>query len=78
MSMTPIAAFTFEVTQPPGNRPPVAAGWCTNIADAMREAGHYHRMYAQDGRARVEVYQEIGCGKRVLHLMATAGKEPRP
>jgi hypothetical protein len=42
------------------------------LDDAMREAGHYHRMYAQDGRARVEVYEDRGGGHRILHLMATA------
>lgn len=68
--------FIFEVTQPPGKRPPIAGGQCVNLDDAMREAGHYHRVYAQDGRARVEVYEDRGGGHRVLHLMATAGREP--
>jgi hypothetical protein len=40
----------------------------------MREAGHYHRIYAQDGRARVEVYEDRGGGNRILHLMSTAGR----
>jgi hypothetical protein len=66
--------FTFEVTQPPGQQPPVAGGQCTNLDDAMREAGHYHRMYVQDGRARVEVYERGVNGRRILHLMATAGR----
>jgi hypothetical protein len=65
--------YTFEVTQPPGQQPPVAGGQCTTLADAMREAGHYHRTYAQDGRARVEVYEDRGGGNRILHLMSTAG-----
>jgi hypothetical protein len=42
--MTTVAGrYTFEVTQPPGQQPPVAGGQCTNFDDAMREAGHYHR-----------------------------------
>jgi hypothetical protein len=74
--MTTVAGrFTFQVTQPPGHKPPVAEGQCTNFDDAMREAGHYHRIYAQDGRTRVEVYEDRGGGRRILHLMATAGKE---
>lgn len=67
--------FIFEVTQPPGKRPPIAGGQCVNLDDAMREAGHYHRVYAQDGRARVEVYEDRCGGHRILHLMATAGRE---
>jgi hypothetical protein len=66
--------FIFEVTQPPGQLPPVASGQCVNRDDAMREAGHYHRVYAQDGRTRVEVYKDNGGGRRTLLLMATAGK----
>ena len=73
--MTTVAGrFTFEVTQPPGQQPPIAGGQCTNLDDAMREAGRYHRMYVQDGRARVEVYEDRGGGRRILHLMSTAGK----
>ena len=72
--MTTVAGrYTFVVTQPPGHKPPVAWGQCVNFEDAMREAGHYHRVYAQDGRARVEVYEDRGGGRRILHLMATAG-----
>jgi hypothetical protein len=65
--------FTFQVTQPPGQQPPVAEGEGTNGHDLMREVGHYHRMYAQDGRARVEVWHyEEGYEPRLL-LMATSG-----
>ena len=73
--MTTVAGrYTFLVTQPPGHKPPVAWGQCINLDDALREAGHYHRVYAVDGRARVEVYEDRGGGRRILHLMATAGK----
>ena len=72
--MTTVAGrYTFEVTQPPGQHPPIAGGQCTNLDDAMREAGHYYRMYAQDGRARVEVYEDMGGGNLILRLMATSG-----
>jgi hypothetical protein len=72
--MTAAGRYTFEVTQPPGKQPPVASGQCTNFDDAMREAGHYHRMYARDGRARVEVYENGAGGNRILYLMSTAGR----
>lgn len=73
--MTTVAGrFTFEVTQPPGRQPPIAGGQCTTLEAAIREAGHYHRIYAQDGMARVEVYENGAGGHRVLHLMATAGR----
>jgi hypothetical protein len=73
--MTTVAGrFTFEVTQPPGKQPPIAGGQCTRLEDAVREAGHYHRIYAQDGWTRVEVYENGVGGHRILHLMATAGR----
>ena len=68
--------FIFEVTQPPGKRPPIAGGQCVNLDDAMREAMHFYRVYAQDGGGRVEVYEDKGGGHQILHLMFTAGRMP--
>lgn len=62
------APFSFAITQPPGETQ-VAGGQADNLDDALREGGHYHRVYTQDGRARLTVTDAHG----EILLMATAG-----
>lgn len=65
-----IKPFHFAITQPPGHEPPVAEGEGNRLDDLTREAGHYHRVYMQDGLARLTITDALG----EVVLMATGGR----
>jgi hypothetical protein len=66
-----ISPFRFAVTQPPGQEPPVVEGEVDSLDVAIREGGHYHRVYMQDGPCRLTVTDFTG----EVMLMAYGGRK---
>ena len=62
--------FRFAITQPPGYTT-VVEGEVSDLDTAIREGGHYHRVYMQDGLARLTVTDALGN----VMLMASGGKK---